>query len=890
MSCGTCGVGTNERAAQAANAPVSVGATTTAGRAGSPLPNIRAGQPWLDLIRNTDYEVKSARLTKRRGPRGSGRDYDEYKVTFSDGFHTTGLGETEAEAIEHAIRRRASARQREFPGLYTFAQWKPADDELDDLAASGFSRPDESTLRARHRELVERAMRDGKPVAEEVLAEYPDLAQRRCPQCGQYKDDGHDCPQSCPQPKDDKAKPVVVSRSLRGPLGPVVEFGILADGKVYIPQPVSAGSDVSDMAHGWAIVGEQEQSNYMSWLGRKGKWAERARRLASLTKNLHEALGEVKVRVANRERADAEHEAFQERLRTAGERGYGVDPAQAQVGSELLWAGDEKPYVVTEIVDGGIFARPKDRPNEAGGFIGPVAGGQWATEYKLRCGQCGNFIDKAGQGHKSACSVALSSDTPLRRALDTARRNLDQDPNLAVFVVRDLPETKAAGLDDLVWAMFKHGTSRREVEQLLDDLDRYVARTPASGEQAQADTGASVPTPGATLTGASMGFTTVGQVILGSASIKTEAITTDYWQASDGAIEAMLKAQQAIEVAVPDMFTQMPDGELYRAKLDAARRRCQAVLPAIRREIQYPTGMVDEQLAHETVEAIGEWLDISAEISRANPNMLAGQRDARALHMAETEARRLGTAQIVGAVGSPAARAALEVGMLYSQSYSLRTDAARLTEQGQASQADSLVERASTLDEQAAALLSDAGQNQPPAQLPTLAESGIKVLKSKYYPVDIHRGLVYNTPQKRDGDCSLGGKTYDGAGTTGVKGDRLLEHLAQGKRYSQFRVMPPKEGQSITDKRNWMRSRGEMPDEIYALPLALYEVPAPGVASVELRTKMVLDGRQSNGYSVTFDDGHRTGTLIAATWQEAVQKGIEEHERHLAWQAQQTAA
>jgi hypothetical protein len=208
---------------------------------------------------------------------------------------------------------------------------------------------------------------------------------------------------SCPQPKD-VARPVIVSRALRGPLGPIVEFGILQGDKVFIPHPVAAGNAVSSMeGGGWAVVSEKEKVNYKSWLGKRGKFGQRAKELDWIGRNCDAALQSVQARVAERERGLAESEAFQERLRTAGNRGYGVQPAELRVGDDLEWAGDGKIYRITDIDErGDLYVRLADDDRSSGGFVGEVAGGQWATEYKLRC-KCGNFVSSDGQGHKPTC-------------------------------------------------------------------------------------------------------------------------------------------------------------------------------------------------------------------------------------------------------------------------------------------------------------------------------------------------------------------------------------------------------------------------------------------------------------------------------------------------------
>ena len=57
--------------------------------------------------------------------------------------------------------------------------------------------------------------------------------------------------------------------------------------------------------------------------------------------------------------------------------------------------------------------------------------------------------------------------------LEQARKILreDHDTNLAVYIVRDLPETKIAELSDLAWAMYRHGCVVNEVEHLIDSIE-----------------------------------------------------------------------------------------------------------------------------------------------------------------------------------------------------------------------------------------------------------------------------------------------------------------------------------------------------------------------------------------------------------------------------------
>ena len=47
--------------------------------------------------------------------------------------------------------------------------------------------------------------------------------------------------------------------------------------------------------------------------------------------------------------------------------------------------------------------------------------------------------------------------------ISKARQCVDTDAHLANYMVRDLPELKEAGLDDLAWAMHRQPPSRNEV-------------------------------------------------------------------------------------------------------------------------------------------------------------------------------------------------------------------------------------------------------------------------------------------------------------------------------------------------------------------------------------------------------------------------------------------
>ena len=61
-----------------------------------------------------------------------------------------------------------------------------------------------------------------------------------------------------------------------------------------------------------------------------------------------------------------------------------------------------------------------------------------------------------------------------RRDIALARQQLDDDPMLAAYIVRDLPETAAAGLFELAWGMAQSYCTRDEAADLLTKLEAYV--------------------------------------------------------------------------------------------------------------------------------------------------------------------------------------------------------------------------------------------------------------------------------------------------------------------------------------------------------------------------------------------------------------------------------
>jgi len=57
-------------------------------------------------------------------------------------------------------------------------------------------------------------------------------------------------------------------------------------------------------------------------------------------------------------------------------------------------------------------------------------------------------------------------------------------------------------------------------------------------------------------------------------------------------------------------------------------------------------------------------------------------------------------------------------------------------------------------------------------------------LKTKYYPVDIPRKIIYDDPANRERDCSID-RGYRGKGTIGIKGGRLNLHAC----YREFQII-----------------------------------------------------------------------------------------------------
>ena len=60
--------------------------------------------------------------------------------------------------------------------------------------------------------------------------------------------------------------------------------------------------------------------------------------------------------------------------------------------------------------------------------------------------------------------------------IDSARRHLDTDPSICAWIVRELPMTLDAGMNDLAWAMTKDNAyvHKNDAVYLLDELEKFI--------------------------------------------------------------------------------------------------------------------------------------------------------------------------------------------------------------------------------------------------------------------------------------------------------------------------------------------------------------------------------------------------------------------------------
>jgi hypothetical protein len=62
----------------------------------------------------------------------------------------------------------------------------------------------------------------------------------------------------------------------------------------------------------------------------------------------------------------------------------------------------------------------------------------------------------------------------IREAITLARRYVDRDPHLAIYILRDLPEVKAAKLLDLAWAFVNDNVYPNEAKWFVDKLEESL--------------------------------------------------------------------------------------------------------------------------------------------------------------------------------------------------------------------------------------------------------------------------------------------------------------------------------------------------------------------------------------------------------------------------------
>jgi hypothetical protein len=60
--------------------------------------------------------------------------------------------------------------------------------------------------------------------------------------------------------------------------------------------------------------------------------------------------------------------------------------------------------------------------------------------------------------------------------IESARRHIQDDPHLAVYMVRDLDIVNDAGLTDIAWAMIQEVCGQSDAQWLFDELDKRLGR------------------------------------------------------------------------------------------------------------------------------------------------------------------------------------------------------------------------------------------------------------------------------------------------------------------------------------------------------------------------------------------------------------------------------
>jgi hypothetical protein len=80
------------------------------------------------------------------------------------------------------------------------------------------------------------------------------------------------------------------------------------------------------------------------------------------------------------------------------------------------------------------------------------------------------------------------------QTIELAKQHLDTDPHLANFILRDLPEVKELGLDDLAWAMHKEHPHKNDVLYLIELLEHgLTTAAPDRATEAPSEGGSESP-------------------------------------------------------------------------------------------------------------------------------------------------------------------------------------------------------------------------------------------------------------------------------------------------------------------------------------------------------------------------------------------------------------
>lgn len=125
----------------------------------------------------------------------------------------------------------------------------------------------------------------------------------------------------------------------------------------------------------WKVVDAKTAGVYSQWLEKKpnapGKAAQQARDWWRLAKNPDAALAKAQAGRAEREAAAKTRQSYEARI--ASERGSGAfgitdqQISELKQGDRIRVAGEDKPFTVTEIDGGQVFAT--DIPGQAGGYV-----------------------------------------------------------------------------------------------------------------------------------------------------------------------------------------------------------------------------------------------------------------------------------------------------------------------------------------------------------------------------------------------------------------------------------------------------------------------------------------------------------------------------------------